>query len=54
MCKVYAVQNDFTDTSTGNDSTCFAYMHVFWYLMRWMISPSQETYEMIPEWLRPT
>lgn len=38
----------------GNDFTCFAYMYVFWYLMRWMISPSPETYEMIPEWLRPT
>ncbi|KAH6629089.1 hypothetical protein C7974DRAFT_180923 [Boeremia exigua] len=38
----------------GNTFTCFAYMHVFWYLTRWMISPSPETYEMIPEWLRPT
>lgn len=38
----------------GDDFTCFAYMHVFWYLMRWMISPSPETYELIPEWLRPT
>ncbi|KAF3048691.1 hypothetical protein E8E11_006519 [Didymella keratinophila] len=38
----------------GNNFTCFAYMYVFWYLMRWMISPSPETYEMIPEWLRPT
>ncbi|KAF2998524.1 hypothetical protein E8E13_004587 [Curvularia kusanoi] len=38
----------------GNDFTCFAYIHIFWYLMRWMISPSPETYELIPEWLRPT
>lgn len=38
----------------GNTFTCFATMHVFWYLMRWMISPSPETYELIPEWLRPT
>ncbi|KAJ4983975.1 bZIP transcription factor [Stagonosporopsis vannaccii] len=38
----------------GNTFTCFAYMYVFWYLMRWMISPSRETYEMMPEWLRPT
>ncbi|KAF9697840.1 hypothetical protein EKO04_004296 [Ascochyta lentis] len=38
----------------GNDFTCFAYMYLFWYLMRWMISPSPETYELIPEWLRPT
>ncbi|KAF2624546.1 hypothetical protein BU25DRAFT_398798 [Macroventuria anomochaeta] len=37
-----------------NDFTCFAYMYLFWYLMRWMISPSPETYEMIPKWLRPT
>lgn len=29
-------------------------MYVFWYLMRWMISPSRETYEDIPHWLRPT
>lgn len=38
----------------GNDFTCFASMYLFWYLMRWMISPSPETYETIPEWLRPT
>ncbi|KAJ4321377.1 hypothetical protein N0V94_002914 [Neodidymelliopsis sp. IMI 364377] len=38
----------------GNNFTCFAYMYLFWYLMRWMISPSPETYEMIPDWLRPT
>ncbi|UPX20557.1 uncharacterized protein EKO05_0010785 [Ascochyta rabiei] len=38
----------------GNDFTCFAYMYLFWYLMRWMISPSPETYELMPEWLRPT
>ena len=29
-------------------------MYLFWYLMRWMISPSPETYEAMPEWLRPT
>jgi hypothetical protein len=28
-------------------------MYVFWYLMRWMIFPSPETYNVIPEWLRP-
>jgi hypothetical protein len=38
----------------GNDFTCFAYMHVLWYLMRWMIAPSQQTYEALPQWLRPT
>jgi hypothetical protein len=29
-------------------------MYVFWYLMRWMIIPSPETYNAIPEWLRPS
>jgi hypothetical protein len=29
-------------------------MYLFWYLIRWMISPSPETYEAMPEWLRPT
>jgi hypothetical protein len=29
-------------------------MYLFWVLMRWMISPSPETYEAMPEWLRPT
>ncbi|KAJ8115371.1 hypothetical protein OPT61_g2966 [Boeremia exigua] len=38
----------------GNTFTCFASMYVFWYLMRWMISPSPETYGTMPEWLRPT
>ncbi|UPL02491.1 hypothetical protein LCI18_013425 [Fusarium solani-melongenae] len=38
----------------GYDFTCFASMYVFWYLMRWMISPSPETYAVIPEWIRPT
>ncbi|KAF2027123.1 hypothetical protein EK21DRAFT_72682 [Setomelanomma holmii] len=38
----------------GDDFTAFASMYHFWYLMRWMISPSPETYEAIPEWLRPT
>jgi hypothetical protein len=43
-----------SNIETGNDFTCFAYMYLFWYLMRWMIHPSPETYEMIPDWLRPT
>ncbi|KAF1912013.1 hypothetical protein BDU57DRAFT_542619 [Ampelomyces quisqualis] len=38
----------------GNDFTAFAMMYTLWYLMRWMISPSAETYELMPEWLRPT
>ncbi|KAH7069644.1 hypothetical protein BKA63DRAFT_579756 [Paraphoma chrysanthemicola] len=38
----------------GDDFTAFASMYHFWYLMRWMISPSPETYEAIPESLRPT
>ncbi|KAI1078666.1 hypothetical protein F5B20DRAFT_546857 [Whalleya microplaca] len=38
----------------GYGFTCFASMYTFWYIMRWMISPSPETYEVIPEWLRPT
>ena len=29
-------------------------MYLFWSLMRWMISPSPETYNAIPEWFRPT
>jgi hypothetical protein len=29
-------------------------MYLFWSLMRWMISPSPETYEAMPDWLRPT
>lgn len=40
--------------SAGNDFTAFASMYICWYLMRWMISPSAETYELIPDWLRPT
>jgi hypothetical protein len=40
--------------STGNDFTAFASMYCFWYLARWMISPSPETYELMPEWCRPT
>ncbi|EDU49748.1 DUF3425 multi-domain protein [Pyrenophora tritici-repentis] len=38
----------------GNTFTCFGAMYIFWYLMRWMISPSPTTYAAIPEWLRPT
>jgi hypothetical protein len=43
-----------TLTNAGNDFTSFAYMYLLWYLMRWMISPSPETYELVPEWFRPT
>ncbi|EXK82008.1 hypothetical protein FOQG_13651 [Fusarium oxysporum f. sp. raphani 54005] len=38
----------------GYDFTCFASMNVFWYMMRWMINPSPETYAAMPEWIRPT
>ncbi|XP_014554700.1 hypothetical protein COCVIDRAFT_104348 [Bipolaris victoriae FI3] len=38
----------------GNTFTCFGFMYLFWSLMRWMISPSPETYNAMPEWLRPT
>ncbi|KAF1850324.1 uncharacterized protein K460DRAFT_382075 [Cucurbitaria berberidis CBS 394.84] len=38
----------------GDTFTCFASMYLFWYLMRWMIFPSPETYERVPDWLRPT
>ncbi|RFN54961.1 hc-toxin efflux carrier toxa [Fusarium flagelliforme] len=38
----------------GYDFTCFASMNVFWYVMRWMIQPSPETYAAMPEWIRPT
>ncbi|KAF4338404.1 major facilitator superfamily transporter [Fusarium beomiforme] len=38
----------------GYDFTCFASMNIFWYMMRWMISPSPETYAAMPEWIRPT
>lgn len=39
---------------SGKDFTVFALMYLVWYLARWMVSPSPETYEAIPEWLRPT
>ncbi|CAN9100212.1 unnamed protein product [Alternaria alternata] len=38
----------------GNTFSCFGSMYLFWCLMRWMISPSPETYNAIPEWFRPT
>ncbi|CAN9197877.1 unnamed protein product [Alternaria alternata] len=38
----------------GNTFTCFGYMYLFWYLMRWMIFPSPKTYDAVPEWLRPS
>ncbi|KNG47873.1 hypothetical protein TW65_05372 [Stemphylium lycopersici] len=38
----------------GNTFTCFGSMYLFWSLMRWMISPSPDTYNAIPDWLRPT
>ncbi|KAM0468116.1 hypothetical protein ACHAP7_011185 [Fusarium lateritium] len=38
----------------GYDFTCFASMNVFWYVMRWMIYPSPDTYAAMPEWIRPT
>ncbi|KAF4959432.1 hypothetical protein FGADI_1653 [Fusarium gaditjirri] len=38
----------------GYDFTCFASMNVFWYMMRWMIDPTPETYAAMPEWIRPT
>ncbi|KIW07185.1 hypothetical protein, variant [Verruconis gallopava] len=33
---------------------CYASMYVFWWVMRWMIAPSPETYSAIPEVLRPS
>ncbi|KAJ4127760.1 hypothetical protein NW768_008032 [Fusarium equiseti] len=38
----------------GYDFTCFGSMSVFWYVMRWMVQPSPETYAAMPEWIRPT
>lgn len=38
----------------GDNFTCFGSMYIFWWVMRWMIYPSPETYAAIPEWLRPT
>ncbi|KAH4855471.1 hypothetical protein HBH75_086550 [Parastagonospora nodorum] len=38
----------------GHDFTAWAAMYSTWYLARWMVSPSPETYEAMPEWLRPT
>ncbi|KAG8672979.1 hypothetical protein FPOAC2_06401 [Fusarium poae] len=38
----------------GYDFTCFASMNVFWYMMRWMIDPTPESYAAMPEWIRPT
>lgn len=29
-------------------------VYIAWWLMRWMILPNPETYEAIPQWLRPT
>jgi hypothetical protein len=43
-----------TDSSSGDDFTAFASMYTVWYLARWMISPTPETYEAMPDWLRPT
>lgn len=37
----------------GYDFTCFASMNVFWYMMRWMVYPSPESYAAMPEWIRP-
>ncbi|KAF1941691.1 hypothetical protein EJ02DRAFT_347163 [Clathrospora elynae] len=50
----WAVGMVHSDQLKGNTFTCFASMYKFWYLMRWMIFPSAETYDAIPEWLRPT
>lgn len=33
---------------------CYASMYLFWWIMRWMICPSPETYFAIPEFLRPS
>ncbi|XEV02459.1 hypothetical protein FSHL1_007746 [Fusarium sambucinum] len=38
----------------GYDFTCFASMNVFWYMMRWMVDPTPESYAAMPEWIRPT
>lgn len=38
----------------GSTFTCKASMYLAWYLMRWMVHPSPETYQAMPEWLRPT
>ena len=36
------------------DFTSFASMYIFWYVMCWMVSPSPETYDAVPKWMRPT
>lgn len=41
------------DTCPGYSLTCFASMHVFWYVIRWLIPPSREMYEAMPQQLRP-
>jgi hypothetical protein len=33
---------------------CYASLYLFWWIMRWMISPTAETYLAIPEFLRPS
>ncbi|KAJ4990508.1 C6 transcription factor [Stagonosporopsis vannaccii] len=38
----------------GDDFTCVASMYLFWYIASWIISPSPETYEAMPKWIRPT
>lgn len=38
----------------GSHFSAFASMYHVWYLARWMVSPSLETYEAMPVWMRPT
>lgn len=38
----------------NREFVAYASMHVAWTVARWMIDPRPDTYEAIPEWLRPT
>lgn len=37
-----------------HDFVAYASMYLIWTLARWMIDPQPDTYEAIPDWLRPT
>jgi hypothetical protein len=44
----------FSIKETNTLFVCYASMYLFWWIMRWMIAPSPETYFAIPEFLRPS
>ena len=59
--KSFAAADDLSRWATRFGVTFFKFgmlqavgVHLAWYLMRWMIMPTAETYQAIPSWLRPT